>query len=476
MIRWGILGAGNIAHRFSDSLKFQKDSVLTAIAVRNPEKGEKFAQQYNVEKVYLNYQQLLDDPDVDVIYLALPHGLHCEWAVKALQNKKAVLCEKPAVICEEEMLKIRQAAIENNILFMEAMKPRFVPLYNEIKKTVEEMGPITKVRVTLCNDMRGLPRGVTYHTDPGQGGSILDSGTYCVSWLEDFLSGEADLRYIRGNYWGGIDYYVLAELDFDGVKVTYETGFDRRKNRECIIETDKGTISISELHRPVKMVINRNGEEETVEMPYYNDDFYGEIDAFANSYLAGEISNPIMSLDASVRCARILDVLRKGLICTDETLARVEKQEGLYQYPSFGSEDALKLGNTIIRLTEEYEGEVAVQIIREEDGLPVFQYVMDSKRQKNIDYMRKKRNCLLKTGHSSVWGYIAMTLGKYTFEELNTEDILASGGAFPIRVNGEHVATVSVSGLHEGMDHELIVRALAECLDKEVFYLDKVVG
>lgn len=103
MIRWGILGAGKIAYRFASSLEQEADSVLAAISCRSQEKADRFAQAHPVEKIYIGYEKLLADPQIDAIYLALPHGLHEEWAIRAIQAGKAVLCEKPAALDAGQM-------------------------------------------------------------------------------------------------------------------------------------------------------------------------------------------------------------------------------------------------------------------------------------------------------------------------------------------------------------------------------------
>ena len=138
MIRWGILGAGKIANRFADSLAKDPDSILYAVSGRSREKLEAFAAKHPCEKIYVSYDEMLDDGDIDAVYLSLPHVLHREWAVRALQKKKAVLCEKPAALNEAEMREIADCAMANDTLFMEAMKPRFVPAYGKLKQMIED--------------------------------------------------------------------------------------------------------------------------------------------------------------------------------------------------------------------------------------------------------------------------------------------------------------------------------------------------
>ena len=135
MVSWGILGAGNIAHRFAASLAHVEGARLVAASCRTLQKAETFLGEVPHEseaRAYAGHEALLADPDVDAIYLALPHEFHHDWAIRALRAGKAVLCEKPAMLNAQEMAEVADVARETGCLFMEAMKPRFVPLYAQI--------------------------------------------------------------------------------------------------------------------------------------------------------------------------------------------------------------------------------------------------------------------------------------------------------------------------------------------------------
>lgn len=136
MVKWGIIGLGNIAARFAKSLQKSNEGILYAVASRNSNKSKKFATNFNAKKAYDNYEDLLNDANIDVVYIALPHDLHKEWAVNSLKKKKGVLCEKPVALCAKEMIEIQKAAIENKAFFMEAMKTRFLPAMEELKKVI----------------------------------------------------------------------------------------------------------------------------------------------------------------------------------------------------------------------------------------------------------------------------------------------------------------------------------------------------
>jgi len=156
--------------------------------------------------------------------------------------------------------------------------------------------------------------------------------------------------------------------------------------------------------------------------------------------------------------------------CTEEALRVLVNQEKILTYPEhFTAKDALALGNTIARLADEYERGISVKIVREADGMTLFSYACDDKAPRNEGFMERKRQALLSCGHSSLYAYAAHEVRGEFEEFFEPESVrLASGGAFPIRVKGDLIATIVVSGLHYGQDHELVVRSLSEVLKKEV--------
>lgn len=313
MIRWGILGGGNIARRFAQSMEDVSGSRITAVSCRSREKAEDFAGRYSIERAFGSHESLLEDDQIDAIYLALPHGLHCLWAVRALKAGKAVLCEKPAAMSEEEMRLIAGTARECGVLFMEAMKTRFIPAYREVKRRIGEgaIGEVVSVETSLCNAMPFDSARPTYHTDPSQGGALLDVGIYCACYLEDFLRGDPVLKDLKAEFQGGVDFYADAELAFSSGRGRLTCAFDRAEPRRALITGTKGKILVEELHRPREFTVFTGARKEKVLIPYEVDDFYGEIVHFADCLKKGRKESPVMPFDASIRCARILDRIRE---------------------------------------------------------------------------------------------------------------------------------------------------------------------
>jgi predicted dehydrogenase/uncharacterized protein (UPF0303 family) len=473
MIRWGIIGAGNIANRFAKSLKQEENSILYAVSCRTKEKAEAFATKYEAEKAYEGYEALLEDPAVDAVYVALPHNLHKEWVIRALTRHKAVLCEKPAVMNPDEMKEIISCAREHHSLFMEAMKARFTPLGQELPEIIQQahLGEIRQVTASYCNQMPyELMKGKTYHFSQEAGGALLDGGIYCASYLEYFLKGQPQRKRCIANI-RETDFYTNATLQFQNGIGVLECAFDREKEKKAELTFENGTIVIYNLHRPVKMDwIDKQGKVVTIERPYEHDDFYGQIHHFVKLLQEGKEESDVMPMEASLRCAEILEEIRKGYTWQEETLALIEQQEEILRFDAFDQEDAEKIGKLLIRMAqEEYRNPIAVLIHDEKHDSILFQEIMEGKSERNIEFANKKRKAVLSSGHCSIYPNIANRLtGAYQDIIDGIPEQLPVGGSFPVKVKGEIVATISLSGIHEGLDHELLVRGLAAYLGKEL--------
>lgn len=480
MIRWGILGAGNIAHRFAKSLQNEEDSVLYAISGRSQEKLDAFRQEFPCEKAYVGHENMLNDENVDAIYLALPHGMHKEWALQALSRGIHVLCEKPAVLNEAEMKEVSACAKANNALFMEAMKPRFVPAYLELKEQLAQgvIGELMHIYTKICFEIPKEAIGKSYHTSGSDGGALLDSGIYCASLIEDLLKGKPEFVQTYANYYNGVDWYVDSLMKFANGTAEMEVGFDRKAPRNAELTGTKGSITLVDLHRPQSFVIHHeDGREEEVIVPYDKDDFYSEIHHFVRLIEEGKTESPVHTYAAMEREAHILDRIRDQYTVYDaEDLKTLEQQEQLLAMESFESSDALAFGNAIAEAALDYDRPVAVRIDRTSDNLTLFQYMMDEKSAANLKYMDGKKQSVLDSGHSSAWVYVKTFADDELTAWKNDGVHLVSGGAFPLYVNGEIAAVVQVSGLHEGKDHELIVRALSSVQDKNVPLFVKALG
>ncbi|HEX9827888.1 MAG TPA: Gfo/Idh/MocA family oxidoreductase, partial [Flavobacteriaceae bacterium] len=136
-IRWGIIGLGNIAHKFAQDIMTVEGCELYAVASRSQEKANTFASEYNVPKAYSSYEALANDVQVDAVYIATPHSLHKENTILCLEKGIAVLCEKPFAMNLEQVSEMIAVAKTQNVLLMEALWTYFLPHYQYVLKTLE---------------------------------------------------------------------------------------------------------------------------------------------------------------------------------------------------------------------------------------------------------------------------------------------------------------------------------------------------
>lgn len=312
MIKWGILGAGNIAKRFAQSLTYEENAVLYAISGRNPEKLQAFQQEHPCEKVYLGHENLLADPNVDAVYIGLPHDMHREWALKAIHAQKAVLCEKPAVLNEKEMQEIMTASQQEHVLFMEAMKSRFEPAYIKAKELLQEnaIGDIVSIKAQISSVFPKEKYETSYITKPVVGGALLDTGCYCVNWVNDLLNGEPVVKNVSSHIVNGVDYFVDATMEFGTIEAEVIAGIDRKMEPLVEIVGTKGTMIIEKPHRPDCIHLLSYGKEEILDLPYVHDDFYGQIHHFDALMKKDMHESNVMSLQDSLRNAHLMDLIK----------------------------------------------------------------------------------------------------------------------------------------------------------------------
>ena len=316
MMRWGIVGAGGIARRFAASLAHVEGAELVAASRRTREAAEAFLAEVPAAsdaRAYGSHDELIADEGVDAVYVALPHSLHAAWSIRALETGKAVLSEKPAAISVEETRAVSAAARAADVLYMEALKTRFVPLHERIMAALPRLGRLQRVEATLCNDaMAELTGSGTYHLADGPGaGALLDCGIYCAGWIEELMSGPWEVTDSVARLHGSADVYSRTAFQAGSVTAVLECAFDEGKPRQLTVLGERGRLVVEELHRPQRGVLELTGSApEVLAAPYTVDDFYGELMHFRDLYRAGLKESPLMPWAASIRCAELLDLAR----------------------------------------------------------------------------------------------------------------------------------------------------------------------
>lgn len=312
MIKWGIIGWGSIAKRFAASLEKSSDGTLYAIGTRTGVIDEVPGEIL----LYREYRQLINDVEVDAIYIALPHKFHKEWTLAALNMGKAVLCEKPASLNTADFDEMSVVARRNGVFLMEAMKTPFIPLIPVIRKRLDEgvVGNVTSVYSCFCvNVLNHIPTG-HYLLDPEQGGSLLDMGPYPLAFLI-YMCG-LEIEKVAGSLTmhGDVDSSFQAELLFsNGIKGIAEGSICEDKPRCAYIEGTLGTMEIPMSNRPEEYkIIYNDGRMVSEKMPIQGDDMLGEIEEVHHCIRDEKLESPQWNWDYTRKVLSIMDMLRKN--------------------------------------------------------------------------------------------------------------------------------------------------------------------
>lgn len=190
---WGVLGPGFIATRAVIPAILQVPNArVLAVASNNEERMREAALRFDIGRAYHGYQALLDDPDVDVVYIALPNHLHREWTIRAAMAGKHVLCEKPLAMTAAESDEMIAACRQANVLLMEAVMYRFHPrmLYLKQLLAAGELGNIRFLHAAFSFPF-GAPDNYRAYPQFG-GGALLDVGSYCINAARWLIGSEPD--------------------------------------------------------------------------------------------------------------------------------------------------------------------------------------------------------------------------------------------------------------------------------------------
>ena len=225
-IRWGILGTGNIANTFAMAIHNSRSGELVAVASRREESAREFSKRHQLNRYYSCYEDLLEDSDIDVVYIALPHNLHAEWSIKCARAGKNILCEKPAAINYQTAVKVIEEVRRNQVFYMEAFMYR---CHRQTKKLIELLknkviGDVRLIEASFCYHAHFDAEAISYKRLTG-GGGILDVGCYPVSMVRMIAAIANDVdsivpEQIQG--YGHIgqdseyDEWAIAGLKFEG--------------------------------------------------------------------------------------------------------------------------------------------------------------------------------------------------------------------------------------------------------------------
>jgi D-xylose 1-dehydrogenase (NADP+, D-xylono-1,5-lactone-forming) len=300
MTRIGLLSTADI-HR-AHLAAAAETSPIVAVASRNRAKAEAFAREHGIERVHGSYEELLADPELDAVVIALPNALHHEWTMRALAAGKHVLCEKPYTRHPDEAEAAWDEAEQRGLVLMEAFMWRHAPQTALMLELLPELGRLYSVHATFSFRFERPDDDVRLVPELG-GGALLDVGSYCVSGLR-LVAGEPDEAYgtqVSGR--GGVDWGFAGVLRSDEVLGTFQCGF-RHDERSIVIRGEGGELRAPDPWHATESRVYLNGEEHRVEP---EDPYRRQLANFVAA-IEGE-ADPLLGRGDAVGQARVLDEL-----------------------------------------------------------------------------------------------------------------------------------------------------------------------
>lgn len=331
-LRWGILATGSIAASFVEGVMNSELGTVVAVGSRSQESADRFADQFGgIPNRHPSYQALLDDEDVQAVYIATPHPMHKEWAIKAAHAGKHILCEKPIGLNVSEAEQIIEAAKNNGVFLMEAYMYRCSDQTLKIIKLIKDgaIGQVKSIEASFSFDIGDNPDGRHLNKALG-GGGILDVGGYPMS-MAGLITGVANggtfcepdkIKAVGFIGDTGVDEYTSAVASFaGGITARLSCGVALEEPINVSVSGSEGRLFVPIPWKPssqggeTELYLYKNGAEEPEVIKVKTEKYlYGaEADAVARGIGAGKAIFPAMSCDDTLALMRSLDRWREQI-------------------------------------------------------------------------------------------------------------------------------------------------------------------
>jgi predicted dehydrogenase len=318
MIRWGILGAGNIARKLAADIALVEDAELVAVGSRTKEKALAFAKEFPLAYVHDSYEALASNPDVDVIYVATPHSHHHENTLLCLNHNKAVLCEKAFAVNHRQALDMVNYAREKKLFLMEAMWTKFLPHYIKMKAVVDsgDLGSISSVLINF-GFRPNMPVPARLFDPALAGGTILDIGVYNVFMAMSVLGKPDEIEAHMTPAPSGVDEQCSVLFKYrNGSMAQLFSSFIAHLPTEADINGSNGRLRLT--HRfyapestlefyPDKMNSKQN---VTFHNPLSGWGYHYEVKHVCECLSSGLTESPVMTHGNTLELMKVLDEIR----------------------------------------------------------------------------------------------------------------------------------------------------------------------
>jgi len=307
---WGILGTGNIAIKFIEGLQSIKGANVYAVASRSEEKALEFANKHSVQIAYGSYQELVQDPLVDVIYIATPNNLHYENTKMCLNAGKAVLCEKPFALNSSQLEEMVALARSKKVFLMEALWTRFLPTIEKVISLIDSgaIGEPHIIKADFGFKAQFNPENRLFDAALG-GGSVLDIGIYPL-FLSQLLFGKPiEIKSLSVQAPTGTDMTA-------GIILTHEKGrmsllassFAVSLETKAEIVGTEGTITLHRMfHMPTTISITKDGKTKKIPVKIKGNGYNYEAAEVMQCLSNGKTESDKLPLSFSLNLMKTID-------------------------------------------------------------------------------------------------------------------------------------------------------------------------
>lgn len=284
-MKWGIWATGNIANKFAKTINMMKqageDQSIVACASRNMEKAMAFAKEYDIERAYAPYEQMLDDKEVEAVYIATPNNMHYENCMTCLRAGKHVLCEKPFTLKGREAEELYAYAEAKGLFIMEGLWIRFLPALQRMQELIKngEIGEVIHARSDYGFIAKGARRERKFLKELG-GGALLDIGIYNLGFMRMVMNDQdvisCSCKYHLNEY--GTDDYSSMLLEYPNGCATIVTSIGMDIPRRAAVYGTKGSLYLDDFQHADRLhVCPVDKEEYVLEFPILMGGFEYEI-------------------------------------------------------------------------------------------------------------------------------------------------------------------------------------------------------
>lgn len=293
-VKWGVLSTAQIGvEQVIPAINRSSNGRVNAIASSSG-KAQSTAERLNIPKYYETYEELLQDPEIDAVYIPLPNKMHYEWTIKAAKGKKHVLCEKPAALNAKDVEEMISVCKANEVLFMEAFMYRFHSQHQKVKELIQSgaIGEVKMVQACFSFYMENREGNIRLNPDLG-GGATYDIGCYCINSIRNILDTEPLSVVSTGEFNADqVDTTTGGVLRFpNNVFATFDCSFDATLRNEYDVVGTKGTIRVPFAYRPDlnagNGVIRVYWEDKVTEFTINGDQYLLEVEHFSDCILNG---------------------------------------------------------------------------------------------------------------------------------------------------------------------------------------------